>query len=95
METTGTVSVAIVGAGGIAAAHIGAARSLGEHVSIGAVIDPHEEAARRTATETGTRADMERPIIPSRIASAIGALSTSGAIRCASSGRVRITNSCG
>jgi predicted dehydrogenase len=53
METTGTVSVAIVGAGGIAAAHISAARSLGEHVSIGAVIDPHEEAARRTATETG------------------------------------------
>jgi predicted dehydrogenase len=51
-----TFRIALIGAGGIAGAHVGAAKNSGGRVSIAAVVDPSEQARQSRATETGASA---------------------------------------
>lgn len=56
MSSNGSFHLAIVGAGGIAGAHIGAVKSSGGKLSVSAVVDPSAEARGKQADATGAKA---------------------------------------
>jgi predicted dehydrogenase len=84
--------IAIVGAGGISNAHIGAAKASNGRVQVVAVVDPVEENRNRVAADTGAAAFES---LPAMLAACKAGLAVDGVVICTPpSIRLKLVDAC-